>query len=230
MQLFTVTENIENGMEEFMKRNIALLLVLLLLVSVSVFAFTACDDEEPEPDDFEKYGLQRYVVDYDFVRVSLIRKWDEEREMYSEVPLSEGQRELMEDGTYLLYYRDGEETGPWNEALLAVNHAIRNTGLKVRFERDRTVFDGNFGSIPSEPIWPSYADPSDFDVRLYPEEGLVTNLVRNAYSIDALLNYNPLYDDTDTVVQFKFADIPTENGKYEVTLSFYGMSNREYRI
>lgn len=225
MQLFTVTENIENGMEEFMKRNIALLLVLLLLVFVGIFAFTACDDEEPEPDDFEKYGLQRYVVDYDFVRVSLIRKWDEEREMYSEVPLSEGQRELMEDGTYLLYYRDGEETGPWNEALLAVNHAIRNTGLKVRFERDRTVFDGNFGSIPSEPAWP--VSHRHVDVRLHPEEGVETNIVNNIYNISSL-KYNPLYDDTDAVVQFKFVDIPTENGKYEVTLSFYGMSNREY--
>lgn len=211
-----------------MKRNIALLLVLLLLVSVGVFAFTACDDEEPEPDDFEKYGLQRYVVDYDFVRVSLLRRWDEETETYSEVLLNDRKRELLEDGTYLLYYRDGKDgMGPWNEALLAVNQAIRNTGLKVRFERDRTIFDGNFGSIPSAPE--QYASHRHMNVRLHPEEGVETNLVSNVYNISSV-KYNPLYDDTDAVAQFKFAGILTENGKYEVTLSFYGMSNREYII
>lgn len=154
MQLFSVTENIENGIEEFMKRNIALLLVLLLLVSVGVFAFTACDDEEPEPEpsNFEKYHGERFLEEYTYSGTRLRKKqsedgpWGHVITWWDEDSGTESFDDFV-DYVFIITYHDGKNPNPfWNEMFLRGRKWLTALGESVTLTKDAIYFDGSLGS------------------------------------------------------------------------------------
>lgn len=57
-----------------MKKKIATLLVLVLTLFVGVCSFAACGEEDQ--DDFEKYNMENYLAEYNFIKITIYeKKW-----------------------------------------------------------------------------------------------------------------------------------------------------------